>query len=229
MDINSTYFHMLNGEDWVRELDVRQINDLWWDSDRASLSLLPQILKFSRNNDSLNNNKLQDSKSVTKLSDRRGAARDRYNNSYWISEDKRSIYIMPASGEEPAIYWYLDKLTDTEINKKDPANDFHPLITFPDVSEVRLSGLTVSTHHYLVVGTLRPGGLLIFDLHGGGMPGWLQWPEECQFSPFDMAADVQGGITVLDSNLQTDIARYWQLDRYFRVLHPVAENVGIHV
>ncbi len=225
MDINGTYFHMLNGDDWRRELQARQMIDLWWDSDRASLSLLPQILKFDQKNNSASSALAMP---VPQLKDRRGAARDRYANSYWISEDKCSLYVMPAGSEDSAIYWSLQKLADCAVDEHDDDNDFSPLKSELDISEVRLSGLTVSTHQYLLVGTLQPGGLLIFDLHGGGPPSWYQWPAALNFSPFDMAADAQGGVAILDSNLQTDTARYWQLDRYFRIINPAIDDGEPH-
>ncbi len=212
MDINNTYFHMLTGEnDWETLLESQGVNDLWWDQQKASLSLLPQVFQFSRTSD----NEL-----TLKPSARRGAAQDSYANSYWISDNQQGIQIMPAGTESSGIYWTLDRLTAV-ADRCDAERDFKALESSLDTSQIRLQGLTVSTHHYLVVGTLNPGGILIFDLHGGGPPEWLRWPAQLQFTPFDMSALEDGGIVILDSDLQTDTARYWKMDRYFRVLDPV--------
>ena len=73
--------------------------------------------------------------------------------------------------------------------------------------------LAVTDHHYLVVGVLDPKGLLIFDLHAGGSPLHIHWPEAVGFAPLDMAPAPDSGTWILD-----EIGQYWALDRYFRVV-----------
>ena len=68
----------------------------------------------------------------------------------------------------------------------------------------------------MVVGTVDPGGLLVFDLHAGGGPVFTLWPEELQFEPFDMATAPRGGVWILDRGTPLEPARYWRLDSWLR-------------
>jgi len=70
----------------------------------------------------------------------------------------------------------------------------------------------VTEDHYLVVGTMEPEGLLVFDLHAGGPPERFVWP--VPFVPFDMAPRDGGGVFVLDRENR----RYWELDRSLAVV-----------
>src|SRR5262249_23562888 len=85
--------------------------------------------------------------------------------------------------------------------------------TPPTSSSFVMSGLTVTTDHYLVVGLLSPKGLLIFDLHGGGQPLQIPWPTTVDFAPFDMTATADGGVAILDRSNKV----YWEFDRYLRI------------
>src|SRR6185295_9126124 len=96
---------------------------------------------------------------------------------------------------------------------------FRPLKPAPPPAGLRLRGLAVTDDHYLVVGVLEPAGLLIFDLHAGGGPVQMVWPEEVHFTPFDFAARPGGGVLILDRDPGDALkgTRYWVLDRHFNV------------
>jgi hypothetical protein len=87
---------------------------------------------------------------------------------------------------------------------------------------LNLSGLAVTSDHYLVVGRIDPGGLLIFDLRGGGGPLALDWPADESFQPFDISAAADGGVWVLDRTA----SRLWRLDRFFRVIGATTSAVS---
>ncbi|MFT5085138.1 MAG: phage tail-like protein, partial [Lentisphaeria bacterium] len=90
-----------------------------------------------------------------------------------------------------------------------------------------LKGLTVTTEEYLVVGTLQPAGILVFDLHAGGPPLWLCWPQQIYFAPFDMACAPDGGVWILDAGFASGEANVWHLDATFRILDCSGESVDL--
>ena len=98
--------------------------------------------------------------------------------------------------------------------------DFQPKTLTQAPTPLQLRGLTVTEDHYLVVGVLQPAGLLIFDLHAGGPPQQMLWPEAVAFTPFDMSPMPGGGIWILDRDFANPSrpARYWALDRHFNVI-----------
>lgn len=207
MDINGTQFHLRTGEDdWEPLMTERQVDGLWWDRERQSLGLLPQIMQFGQ----------RSSETPLKPADRRGAARDLYGNIYWIDNNRKQIQVLPAGIEQVGTYWSTMDLNN-ECHEQDESDLFRCEMKTVDVDPV-LSGLTITCQHYLVVGTLAPSGLLVFDLHAGGTPGWLRWPAEIPFSPLDLCAAADGGVWILDRDMSSDNAFIWRLDRYLRLV-----------
>ncbi|MDH5179224.1 MAG: phage tail protein [Gammaproteobacteria bacterium] len=213
MDINNTNFHLLTGEnDWEPILEQRKVHELWWDRERTSLSLLPRVLQFPQ----------RPTEQILTPQDRRGSARDTFGNIYWIGEDQRTIRILPGGTEQAGEFWNVAALF-TDCQSDEVKGDFYPAQKAISEQNPWLRGLTVTRHHYLVIGTLEPAGLLIFDLHAGGAPVWSRWPDTIPFAPFDLAAAADCGVWVLDRDLGSDQGRYWKLDRYFRV-HAISGN-----
>jgi phage tail-like protein len=220
MDVNGTRFHLLQGyADWGRCRLDGQPEDLphwgeperggtvpdWlriaWDAETDTLILRPRLAVPARG------------KTAQPLDPgaRRGTARDRHGNVYWIASDRRGVYWQPAGSRHPSPYW--------PQNAPPPAAT--PGVFAPEnpttLSPPILAGLTVTARHYLVVG-VRPtaatdGGLWVFDLHAGGPPTRLGLPAPCD--PFALTAAPDGGLWLLDrSNNWT----YWGLDAAFRVV-----------
>lgn len=202
IDVNGTRYHLLLGRrDWAPLTGSE--TDLWWDETRAMVSLTPMIFNFPAPR----------SDRIPSLADRRGGDEDRFGHRYWIDEQESGIHFMPAHGHEAQRLWTsapATKSDETEGGADD--GSFRPVST-REAHPLRLRGLAVTPHHYLVVGIVDPPGLLLFDLHAGGEPTQLLWPTGVPFAPLDMAAGPDGSLFILDAN-----GRYWALDRSFRVL-----------
>ena len=146
------------------------------------------------------------------LAARRGAARDRYGNWYWIAATGLEILINSAGTKKTSHFWAA---SDGVACPSAPGlGNFRPRDEAPALGAILLNGLAITEDHYLVVGVLDPQGLLVFDLHAGGQPTQMRWPVGVDFQPFDLAPAPGGGVWILDREHR----RYWGLDRYLRVL-----------
>lgn len=208
MDVNGSRYHLLYGEqDWLPLLVAQGSDKLWWDRVNQNISLAPEILKLP----------LPEGDTLLEPEHRRGAAYDHYGNVYWINPDENEILMRPAATPDTVgSFWSVKNLNEPCESEAQPG-EFHPVTPDTDVPLPTLRGLTVTTHEYLVVGTLEPTGLLIFDMHAGGAPDWLQWPEAVPFSPFDIAATDDAGFWILDRKSTLNESRVWHFDRYFRI------------
>jgi phage tail-like protein len=233
MDANGTKFHLLLGkQDWGRatpgasewaqatSLPLAPLAELWeqsaetseltglrWDSRRNELTLAPQLFQFPPSRKDR----------PPGLTDRRGAGRDRYGNWYWIAEDEREILVNSAGSGSTSHFWSASDCVVPEAEGE--FGGFSQLGPAPAPPELRFRGLALTEDHFLVAGVLKPAGLLIFDLHAGGGPIQMIWPEAVDFTPFDFAARPGGGVVILDRDLAnaTKPPRYWVLDRRFNV------------
>lgn len=205
MDVNGTRFHLIKGRaDWRRcredgESGAGDFRRLHFDEDSQVMRLASQLVLFvsARGGAAL------------PLEARRGAAADAFRNWYWISNDRRKIYWRPLGSNRSRVFW--SQKPEKPVCK--PPGDFAP-VAEPEPEPVELSGLAVTSRHYLVVGNPARRGIFVFDLHAGGPPLLFRFPEGVPFEPFDMAPAPRGGVWILDRANRA----YWGLDRDFCVM-----------
>ncbi|MCS6844215.1 MAG: phage tail protein [Caldilineales bacterium] len=215
MDVNQTRFHLLHGPaDWGAchvNGSEQTLSDLWREHRDPPLEWHPasNTLRLARALPWWRGYRGRRTPPLD-LASRRGAARDRYGNWYWINEEETGIRFLPRGARRSVAWWGVADL-DAACAAADPG-DFAPTAS-PAPRPGRLRGLAVTGRHFLVVGDEAAHGLWVFDLHGGGAPLLLRWPEEEPFTPWDMAATADGGLLVLDR----DHRRYWRLDANLRL------------
>lgn len=215
MDANGTRFKTVLGRgDWSRWTTAAgmPLPDAWlrhrggrtgtgWDEAHGELTLAGLPWTFPAAPDAR----------VLRRDQRRGAAMDRYGNWYWIDPAERGILVTSSGSGATTAFW---PAAPPEV----PADqsDFRPATAPQALSAGRLRGLAVTADHYLIVGTLDPAGLLVFDLRSGGPPLVLAWPDGVPFAPFDIAARPEAGAFILDRGDAGPI-RVWALDGNFMV------------
>ena len=215
MDVNGTRYQLLLGkEDWGSCLNpdgtmlqhgwegsLPEENHLWWDASHDQLTLEPLLYVYVASPQDV----------FPTITDRRGAACDRYGNWYWIDDTNHAVRVLSAGSQQAGGFWPLEQPPCPPL--PDP-HGFQPMQSPLATATLEFSGLTVTEEHYLVVGVLDPPSLLVFDLYAGGPPEQLFWPEGVEFVPFDMAPRPGGGVWILDRQNH----RYWGLDRNFDVI-----------
>lgn len=233
MDVNQTRFHALLGkQDWEQCLEehagmgLQRLRDAWnqsplaetelyWDEVRSELTLRPKLQAYPPP---------KNDRAPTEQ-DRRGAARDRYRNWYWIDERREGIMVRSVGSRQTSLFWTSAR---SHASNTDPgqAGRFRPVDEKP-AEPLRLQGLTITDEHYLVAGVVTPPGLIVIDLHAGGPPIQYCWPETVPFVPYDMAAIAGGGFWVLDKANK----RLWLMDRQFNVVRKaevLPEDIARH-
>lgn len=219
MDANGTRYHLLLGRaDWGNcSVGGARLVDVWsasppadldaqlrWQTAQNELTLQAQLFTFDRSQKDV----------APDFGRRRGAAHDRYDNWFWIDEDARRVRVNSEGTGKTTDFW-PDPAAACQSKRTDKrAGSFNPRSTPTPTAPLSLSGLAITKDHYLVVGTLDPAGLLIFDLHAGGAPQQLLWPADVPFAPFDMTIPARGGALILDREHKC----LWALDRRFNVL-----------
>src|SRR4051794_20147331 len=105
MDANGTRYHLLLGKaDWTACAELLAddasppVTALYWDDSTNELTLLPRI------------DRIPTTPGESRLGpeDRRGAARDRYGNWYWIAESGTEILVFSEGSESTTHFWASD-------------------------------------------------------------------------------------------------------------------------
>jgi phage tail-like protein len=208
MDANQTRFQLVFGQDdWFgpgAASSPPQSSGLEWRASDSTVGLRQNVFVYP----------VAPGSTELTAADRRGAAQDQFGNYYWIGPAQDEILFLHGRKQQAQHFWSAKDLVGTTTQSVLGA--FKPVNT-PPTTTFLFGGLAVTTDHYLVVGTLEPPGLLLFDLYSGAPPMQFPWPADVPFAPFDIAAGVDGGAWILDRiNRQ-----YWGLDPYFRILIPL--------
>jgi phage tail-like protein len=209
MDANQTRFHLLLGQsDWVpaavrNDTGIFPIpaSNLEWDDIRHELRLRSELFRF----------KAKPRDDAPTQDERRGSAADSYLNWYWIAASRKEIRVQSSGEAAPAHFWSADDAIKPAQPSGATFHSAEPLLPIPANT---YTGLAVTEDQYLLVGTLEPAGLIVFDLFGGGPPRIICWPKEIAFAPFDMVPRSGGGVWILDR----ENMRFWALDRTLRVI-----------
>ena len=207
MDANRTRYHLLQGaQDWPRWRVADgtpaqdSIEQVYFEPSRQDITLWPLAFRFPAGADDL----------ALTPDDRRGAARDAFGNTYHISADRQAVAVRSAGSDVVSAFWPAAVPDDAGTARS--SGSFTAIDPAPP-PRWTLQGLAVTEDHYLVVGCVGPGGLLVFDLYAGGPPRQRLWPAGVPFEPWDLVPRKGGGVWVLDRRQR----RVWPLDRRFEV------------
>ncbi|HLO03155.1 MAG TPA: phage tail protein [Symbiobacteriaceae bacterium] len=216
MQTDSFRYHLLLGkQDWAPALAESL---LAWDPERQAVTLQPHLFRW----------RIQSSDRPTVPADRRGAAQDRWEHWYWISQDRAGIMQHRADGSPAALWWSLTDWTELAGGAlvdlahppgsptKSSTGEFQPVLaTAPPALELRT--LSSTPDGYLIAAAAQPPGLFLFDLWGGGPPAFYPWPLTGPFQPIAAALSPAGCLFLLDEAGRS----LWAFDR---LLQPFSED-----
>ena len=201
-DANGINFHLLLGrDDWETALSTDgATGGVVWDPHLGAVVLDAGIKRFPPRTGA----------ETMTPDDRRGAAADCFGNWYWIDADARAVRTW-RPGQSASEFWHADRLDDVPCPPADGTFADHAP-SEPVFAGMRLSGLSVTKRHHLIVGTQSPNGLLVFDLHGSGPPVFRPGDMDFDIAIFDIAPATNGGSWVLDHGDASTPPTLWQLD-----------------
>jgi phage tail-like protein len=186
MDANGSRYHALVTEgDWLACLPAA--STFAWQADGSGvgqLVLRPLLFEF----------KGSGAAPLPEPGPRAGGVFDAYGNLFSLSADGRVIRVWSSGSGTVSDFW---PLPDPPAAEPAPGS-FQPVTTATPAAVV-MDALTVTTGHYLVVASVAAGGLLIFDLHGGGPP--LLQPWSLMPAPEALLALDDGGVALLSAGV----------------------------
>ncbi len=167
MDANGSRYHALVTKgDWT----VRAQPDAHWawlpdDATHADalgqLVLRPLLFEF----------RASSAAPLPEPAPRAGGTFDAYGNLYALNAEGTAIRVWSSGSGTITDFW---PLPETSAADTDPGA-FGPCAPPEPGTPLVMDALTVTTGHYLVAASRAAGGLLIFDLHGGGPPLPQPW------------------------------------------------------
>ncbi|MFG6428539.1 phage tail protein [Roseateles sp. LYH14W] len=191
MDANGSRYHALVvRDDWLGH--VPEDGPWEWLPDDAAhpaalgqLVLKPLLFEF----------KASAAAALPEPTSRAGGVFDAYGNLYSLTADGTAIRVWSSGSGTITDFWPLPEPATAE-----PApGAFGPCAPTVPATPLVMDALTVTTGHYLVVASIAAGGLLIFDLHGGGPPlpqPWTHMP-----APEALLALDDGGIALFSAGM----------------------------
>ena len=157
MDVNGTRFHLFLGRtDWLRRTDIgariaTTAEGVAWSDERSEITLRPVPFVFPA----------APRDRAPAIDDRRGAARDRFGNWYWIDTSATEILVRSVGSRVTSRFWRTGDGASCAGERRDEA--FAQLSeTAAGAPPLQLGGLAVTDDHYLVAGVVDPPGLLVF-------------------------------------------------------------------
>lgn len=219
MNVNGSRFHLLLGKadwgactragtkvaigtKWDKPLDK---DCPWFDPESGQLTLLPLT------------DPIPDTPGEPHFTpaDHRDAAADRNGNLYVIADDRRTLLVRSAGDRRVTPFW------PPAPPRRRPDKLFADAAPEAPVDAV-LAGLAVTSGDFLVVGFVAAdvGGLLRFDLVGGGAPQRVLLPDG--IFPASLAPTCDGGLWLLDAASP----RLLRLDRDLRLAAEPVKDAG---
>ena len=198
MNVNGSRFHMMLGkDDWGACTSATPaavpLKDQWeeltasplfpaFDKASGQLTLLPMVQPIA---DTPGEQRFT-------AADHRDAAADRNGNLYVIADDRRGLLVRSAGDGRVTPFWPLTP------RSRRITRAFTDAIPDAPADQV-FAGLAVTTGDFLVVGTIgaEAGGLLRFDLVGGGAPERMTLPSG--IFPAFLAPTCDRGLWLLDA------------------------------
>lgn len=193
MDANGSRFHALvTKADWTARAQP-DAHWAWLPDDKAhadalgQLVLKPLLFEFKASNVA----------ALPEPGSRASGAFDAYGNLYSLNAAGTAIRVWSSGSGAITDFWPLPEPASAEAEP----GAFGPCAPAAPAAPLVMDALTVTTGHYLVVASMAlnegSGGLLIFDLHGGGPPLPQPWP--AMPSPEALLALDDGGVALFSA------------------------------